>query len=135
MDDTIKIPKRDIDKQFILSIEGTYQIAGRGTVVTGTVDSGKVKIGDEVELVGYSNKVMKTTVTGIETFKKQMDFGEAGDNIGLLLRGVTKNDARRGMCVCKPGHLKAARNFEVNMYVLSEEEGGRKKPFANGFCP
>lgn len=84
MDDTIKIPKRDIDKQFILSIEGTYQIAGRGTVVTGTVDSGKVKIGDEVELVGYSNKVMKTTVTGIETFKKQMDFGEAGDNIGVF---------------------------------------------------
>lgn len=83
MDDNIKVPKRDVDKPFVLSIEGTYQIAGRGTVVTGTVDSGKVKVGDEVEIIGYSNKVHKTVVTGVETFKKSLDFGEAGDNIGV----------------------------------------------------
>lgn len=135
MDDNIKVPKRDVDKPFVLSIEGTYQIAGRGTVVTGTVDSGKVKVGDEVEIIGYSNKVHKTVVTGVETFKKSLDFGEAGDNIGLLLRGITRNDAHRGMCLAKPGFLKAARNIEVNLYILSDEEGGRKKPFANGFTP
>jgi elongation factor Tu len=96
MDKEIKVPERDINKPFLLSIEGTYHIAGRGTVATGTVDTGKVKIGDEIEIVGYNPKSVKTTVTGIETFRKQLDSGEAGDNIGLLIRSLNREDIRRG---------------------------------------
>ena len=97
MDKEIKVPERDINKPFLMSIEGTYTIGGRGTVATGTVDGGKVKVGDEVEIVGYSKKPVKTTITGIETFRKSLDFGEAGDNVGLLIRGLNRDDIRRGI--------------------------------------
>lgn len=96
MDKKIAVPERTVDKAFMMSVESTYQIPGRGTVVTGTVDTGKIKIGEDIEIVGYSNKVLKTTITGIETFRKQLDYAEAGDNVGLLLRGVTRDDVRRG---------------------------------------
>lgn len=96
MDTKIPLPERVTDKPFMMSVEGTYQIPGRGTVVTGTVDAGKVKIGEDIDIVGYSNKITKVTVTGIETFRKQLDYAEAGDNVGLLLRGVTREDVRRG---------------------------------------
>lgn len=96
MDETIPIPKREVDKNFLLSVESTFQIAGRGTVVTGTIDYGKIKTGEEVEIVGYSKKATKTIVTGIETFKKSLDYGEAGDNCGLLLRGIQRDDVWRG---------------------------------------
>lgn len=96
MDTTIPIPERDADKPFMMSIEGTFHIGGRGTVATGTIDTGKIKAGEDVEIVGYSKKNIKTTCTGIETFKKSLDFGEAGDNVGLLLRGVTRDDLWRG---------------------------------------
>lgn len=135
MDTTIKIPERAVDKNFMMSIEGTYQIAGRGTVATGTVDQGKVKSGDEVEIVGYAPKNVKTTITGIETFKKTLDYGEAGDNIGLLLRGLERDQIRRGQVIAKPGTLSAHKNMEVNLYILKEDEGGRKKPFPDGYRP
>lgn len=96
MDKKIAVPERTVDKAFMMSVESTYQIPGRGTVVTGTVDTGKIKIGEDIEIVGYSTKVLKTTITGIETFRKQLDYAEAGDNVGLLLRGVTRDDVRRG---------------------------------------
>jgi elongation factor Tu len=96
MDNNIPLPERESDKNFMMSIEGTYHIAGRGTVATGTVDTGKIKSGEEVEVVGYTKKNVKTTCTGIETFKKSLDYGEAGDNVGLLLRGVTRDDLWRG---------------------------------------
>lgn len=96
MDKKIAVPERTVDKAFMMSVESTYQIPGRGTVVTGTVDTGKIKIGEDIEIVGYSSKVLKTTITGIETFRKQLDYAEAGDNVGLLLRGVTRDDVRRG---------------------------------------
>lgn len=97
MDTKIELPERTVDKPFMMSVEGTYQIPGRGTVVTGTVDTGKVKIGEEIDIVGYSAKSTKTIITGIETFRQQLDYAEAGDNVGLLLRGVTRDDVRRGI--------------------------------------
>lgn len=135
MDKEIPIPERESDKPFMMSIEGTFQIAGRGTVATGTVDTGKVKAGEDVEIVGFSKKNVKTTVTGIETFKKTLDYGEAGDNVGLLLRGVNRDDIWRGQCIAKPGTLTSHKNVEVNMYILKEDEGGRKKPFPDGYRP
>lgn len=135
MDKEIPIPERDTNKPFLLSIEGTYHIGGRGTVATGTVDTGKVKIGDEVEIVGYNKKSVKTTITGIETFKKQLDSGEAGDNIGLLIRGLTREDIRRGQVISKPNSLTIHNCVEANIYILKEEEGGRKKPFPNAYRP
>lgn len=125
MDTTIAIPERAVDKNLLMSIEGTYQIAGRGTVATGTVDQGKIKPGDDIEIVGYTPKNLKTTVTGIETFKKTLDYGEAGDNIGLLLRGLNRDQIRRGQVIAKPGTLSAHKNLEVNLYILKEDEGGR----------
>lgn len=104
-------------------------------MVTGTVDTGKIKVGDEVEIVGYSPKSTKTTITGIETFRKQLDYGEAGDNIGLLVRGIERDDIRRGQVLSKPGTLTCHSRMEANIYVLKEEEGGRKKPFPNKYKP
>ncbi|KAL4506962.1 hypothetical protein ABPG72_001383 [Tetrahymena utriculariae] len=135
MDKQIALPQRTIDKPFMMSVEGTYQIPGRGTVVTGTVDTGKVKTGEDIEIVGYSNKVLKTTITGIETFRKQLDYAEAGDNVGLLLRGVTRDDVRRGQVLSKPGTQEAHKKIEANLYILTEQEGGRKKPFPDGYRP
>ena len=104
-------------------------------MVTGTIEEGKVKVGDEIELIGYNPKGVKTTVTGIETFRKQLDYGEAGDNIGILVRGLERDDIRRGQVLCKPGTLQCHSSFEGNIYILKEEEGGRKKPFPTGYRP
>jgi elongation factor Tu len=135
MDEEIEIPTRDIDKPFQMSIESTYNIEGRGTVVTGTIEQGKVKIGDDIEIIGFSDNPKKSQVTGVETFRKSLDRGEAGDNVGLLIRGLTKKDVQRGQVVAKPGSVKTGRCFEAQIYFLTEEEGGRKKGFYTGFKP
>lgn len=135
MDAKIPLPEKTTDKPFMLSIDGTYNIEGRGTVVTGTVERGKVKAGDEIEIIGYSNKPKKTTVTAIETFKKTLDYGEGGDNVGLLIRGLTKKDVSRGQIIAKPGTVDVNVCFEAQIYFTTEEEGGRKKGFYSGYKP
>lgn len=135
MDNDIPIPERNIDKPFLMAIESTYNIKGRGTVITGTIEQGKVKIGDEIELVGYSATPVKTTITGIETFRKQLDRGEAGDNVGILIRNITRENAGRGIVVCKPGSQELGQCFQAQVYLLKEEEGGRKNSFTTGFRP
>lgn len=135
MDESIPIPERDINKPFMMSIEGTFNIEGRGTVVTGTIDKGMVKTGDEIEIFGYNKNPIKTQVTGVETFKKSLDRGEAGDNVGLLLRGIDRKMVQRGMVLAKPGTLNTGICFEAQVYFLTEEEGGRKKGFYTGFRP
>ena len=134
MDELIPIPERPIDKPFVMSIESTYNIEGRGTVVVGTIEQGKVKPGDEIEILGYG-KTTKSTVTGIETFKKTLDYGEAGDNVGLLVRGLTRNKVSRGQTISKPGALKMNQCFEAQVYIMKESEGGRKKGFYTGYKP
>lgn len=135
--DALPQPQRMVDKPFLMAIEALYNISGRGTVATGVVEQGKVKVGDEVEIVGMreDNKKIKGVVTGIETFHKLLDEGQAGDSIGLLLRGPTKDDLRKGQVVGKPGTLSAHKKFEANVYVLGKDEGGRHTPFANGYAP
>jgi elongation factor Tu len=118
-----------------MSIDSSVNIPGRGTVVTGTVEQGKCKVGDEVHMIGIKRKPTTTTITGIETFKKQLDYGEAGDNVGVLLRGVTKEQVKRGMCLIKPSTLDVRRNFVGQLYILKPEEGGRNKPFLTGYRP
>mmetsp|Transcript_17979 Transcript_17979/g.15701 ORF Transcript_17979/g.15701 Transcript_17979/m.15701 type:complete len:322 (+) Transcript_17979:409-1374(+) len=135
MDTTVEPPSRDIDKPFLMSIESTFTIGGRGTVATGTVEQGIVKVGDDVDLVGYSEKVTKTTVTGIETFRKQLESGEAGDNVGILVRALQRNEIFRGQILSKPGILKVHEEIKASIYCLTEEEGGRKKPFVDGYRP
>ena len=135
MDEKIGIPERDIDKPFQMSIESTFNIEGRGTVVTGTIEQGKIKSGEDVEIVGFIDPPKKSSVTGVETFKKTLERGEAGDNVGLLLRGVTKKDVQRGQVIAKPGAFKTAKCFEAQVYLLTEEEGGRQKGFYTGFRP
>jgi len=135
MDNDIPVPEREVDKPFLMSIESTFNIKGRGTVVTGTIEQGKAKVGEEVEILGYGPNPTKTTITGIETFRKQLDRGEAGDNIGLLLRGVTRKNANRGMIICKPGSKSVGQCFQAQIYLLKEEEGGRKSSFNSGFKP
>jgi len=110
-------------------------ISGRGTVVTGTIEQGRCKVGDEVSLIGIKRKPLRSTITGIETFKKQLDSGECGDNVGVLLRGVTKEQVKRGQCIIKPGTLEVRRNFDAELYILKPEEGGRSKPFETGYRP
>jgi len=135
LDTYIKDPPRAIDGPFLLPVEGIYQITGRGTVVTGRVERGKVKVGEDIDIVGWSDTTMKSTVTGVEMFNKLLDHGQAGDNLGALLRGVKKEDMRRGMILCKPGSLQVWNKFEGEMYALTTEEGGRKKPFATNYRP
>eukprot|EP01017_Pseudomicrothorax_dubius_P047540 TRINITY_DN855_c0_g1_i2.p1 TRINITY_DN855_c0_g1~~TRINITY_DN855_c0_g1_i2.p1 ORF type:complete len:437 (+),score=175.76 TRINITY_DN855_c0_g1_i2:66-1376(+) len=135
MDKNIPIPQREVDKPFMMSVEGTFTIAGRGTVVTGTVEAGKVKIGDEVDIYGYHKDPLRTTITGIETFRKQLDYGEAGDNVGLLIRALTRDQVFRGCVLAKPGTIQQNRTCEAAIYILKEEEGGRKKPFLSGYRP
>lgn len=135
LDTQIAEPERSIDKPFLLSIDSAINIGGRGCVVTGTIETGKIKLGDELEMVGFKRKSTHTTCTGIEMFKKQMDFGQAGDNVGILLRGVDKSDVRRGMYLTQPGLRDVYRNVEVEVYVLKEEEGGRKLPFFTKYKP
>jgi elongation factor Tu len=127
-------PVRDTDKPFLMPIEDVFTIQGRGTVVTGKVEQGKVKVGDEVEIVGL-RPTAKTVCTGVEMFRKLLDFGQAGDNIGALLRGTKKEEVERGQVLCKPGSITPHTNFEANVYVLTKEEGGRHKPFFNNYRP
>ena len=135
MDEYIPEPPREVDKPFMLAIEDVFSIKGRGTVVTGRVERGKVKVGDEVEIVGYRDKPMKTVVTGVEMFHKVLDEAIAGDNVGLLLRGIDRKDIRRGMVVAAPGSIKPHKRFRAQVYVLRKEEGGRHKPFFSGYRP
>ena len=134
VDSYIPTPERAIDKPFLMPIEDVCGIKGRGPVVTGRIERGVVKVGEEVEIVGFED-TRKTVVTGVEMFKKLLDQGEAGDNVGCLLRGVEREDVYRGMVLAKPGSVKPARKFAAEVYVLSKEEGGRHTPFFNGYRP
>lgn len=134
VDAYIAEPTRDFDKDFVMPIEDVFSISGRGTVVTGRIEAGILNVGDNIEIVGLKDTI-KTTCTGVEMFKKQLDRGQAGDNVGALLRGVTRQDVLRGQVLCKPGSVPVANKFEANIYVLSKEEGGRHKPFGTGYRP
>jgi elongation factor Tu len=134
VDEYIPQPERELDKPFLMPIEDVFTITGRGTVVTGKVEQGVVKTGDEVEIVGIKPTV-KTTCTGVEMFRKLLDRGEAGDNIGALLRGTKKEDVERGQVLAKPGSITPHTNFEAQVYVLTKEEGGRHKPFFSNYRP
>ena len=134
VDAYIPTPVRDIDKPFLMSIEDVFSITGRGTVGTGRVERGKVRVGEEVEIVGLGQH-KKSVVTGIEMFRKELDEGTAGDNVGILLRGIDKTDLERGQVVAKPGSITPHTNFSAKVYVLSKEEGGRHTPFFNGYRP
>jgi len=134
VDNYIPTPERDTDKDFLMPIEDIFSIQGRGTVVTGKIERGKVCVGDEVEIVGLKD-TQKTVVTGVEMFRKEMDCGEAGDNCGILLRGIAKDDVQRGMVLCKPGSITPHTKFEAEVYVLTKEEGGRHTPFFNNYRP
>ena len=127
-------PERELDKTFLMPVEDVFSITGRGTVATGRVERGTVKVGEEVELVGLG-ETRKTTVTGVEMFRKQLDQGQAGDNVGLLLRGVDKTEIQRGQVLCKPGSIKPHTKFTANVYVLTKDEGGRHTPFFPGYRP
>jgi elongation factor Tu len=135
VDEYIKTPERAIDKPFLMPIEDIFSITGRGTVVTGRIDRGRILIGDNVDIVGISDKIQKTVVTGVEMFRKLLDEGQAGDNVGLLLRGITKEDVERGQVVAKPGSITPHFHFKSQVYVLSKEEGGRHTPFFTGYRP
>jgi elongation factor Tu len=134
VDAYIPEPERVIDKPFLMPVEDVFTITGRGTVVTGRVEQGIVKVGDEVEIVGL-RPTQKTVCTGVEMFRKLLDEGRAGDNIGALLRGTKKEEVERGQVLCKPGSITPHTNFEANVYVLTKEEGGRHKPFFNNYRP
>jgi elongation factor Tu len=134
VDNYIPVPERAIDKPFLMPIEDIFSIQGRGTVVTGRIERGIVKVGEECEIVGFRD-TRKTVVTGVEMFKKLLDEGRAGDNTGLLLRGIDKNDVERGQVLAKPGSIKPFRRFKGEVYVLSKDEGGRHTPFFNGYRP
>jgi elongation factor Tu len=134
VDTYIPTPQRDIDKPFLMSIEDVFSITGRGTVGTGRIERGKCRVGEEVEIVGLG-QLKKTVVTGVEMFRKELDEGQAGDNVGLLLRGVEKTDLERGQVVAKPGSITPHTNFSAKVYVLSKDEGGRHTPFFNGYRP
>ncbi len=134
VDSYIPTPQRDVDKPFLMSVEDVFSITGRGTVGTGRVERGRVKTGEEVEIVGLGAK-RKSVVTGVEMFRKILDYGEAGDNIGLLLRGVEKEELERGMVIAKPGSITPHTKFKCEVYVLTKDEGGRHTPFFNGYRP
>jgi len=135
VDTYIPIPEREIDKPFLMPVEDVFSISGRGTVVTGRIERGIVKVGDEIEIVGLKPKSEKTTVTGVEMFRKLLDQGQAGDNVGCLLRGVKKEDIERGQVLAKPGSVLPHTKFKAEIYVLSKEEGGRHTPFFTGYRP
>ncbi|GAA9519240.1 elongation factor Tu [Helicobacter pylori] len=134
VDAYIPTPERDTEKTFLMPVEDVFSIAGRGTVVTGRIERGVVKVGDEVEIVGI-RATQKTTVTGVEMFRKELEKGEAGDNVGVLLRGTKKEEVERGMVLCKPGSITPHKKFEGEIYVLSKEEGGRHTPFFTNYRP
>jgi len=134
VDDYVPEPERDIDKPFLMPVEDVFSISGRGTVVTGRIERGQVKVGEEVEIVGI-RETSKTVCTGVEMFRKLLDRGEAGDNVGLLLRGTKRDDVERGQVVSKPGSITPHKKFKAEVYVLTKEEGGRHTPFFNGYRP
>jgi len=134
VDKYVPLPAREVEKPFLMPIEDIFSISGRGTVVTGRIERGKVKVGEEAEIVGF-RETRKTVVTGVEMFKKQLDEGMAGDNAGLLLRGIGKEDVERGMVIAKPGSITPHTKFKAEIYVLSKEEGGRHTPFFKGYRP
>ena len=135
VDEYIPTPERDTDKPFMMPVEDVFSITGRGTVATGRVERGQVRVGDEVEIVGISEETSKTTVTGVEMFRKLLDYAEAGDNIGTLLRGVTRDNIERGQVLAKPGTITPHTKFKAEVYVLTKEEGGRHTPFFSNYRP
>jgi len=135
VDSYIPEPKRDVDKDFIMPIEGVFSIAGRGTVATGKIDKGVVKIGDPVQIIGLKEAPLSSVVTGIEMFRKNLDRGQAGDNAGLLLRGIKKEEIERGMVIAKPNSITPHKKFKCEVYILSKDEGGRHSPFFKGYRP
>jgi elongation factor Tu len=134
LDSYIPQPKREVDKPFLMPVEDVFSITGRGTVATGRIERGKIKVGEEVQMVGFG-ATKKTTVTGVEMFRKLLDDGQAGDNVGLLLRGVEKTEIERGMVLAAPGSITPHTQFEAEVYVLTKEEGGRHTPFFKGYRP
>jgi len=135
VDSYIPLPPRPVDQPFLMSVEDVFSITGRGTVATGRIERGRIKVGEAVEIVGLMEAPLGSTVTGVEMFRKLLDAGEAGDNAGLLLRGIEKNQIRRGMVLCKPGSITPHTEFKCEVYVLSKEEGGRHTPFFNKYRP
>ncbi|MCB9017554.1 MAG: elongation factor Tu [Paludibacteraceae bacterium] len=135
VDTWIELPKRDVDKPFLMPVEDVFSITGRGTVATGRIETGIIKVGDEIEIIGLGAEKMKSTVTGVEMFRKLLDEGEAGDNVGLLLRGIDKAQIKRGMVLCKPGEVTPHTEFKASVYILKKEEGGRHTPFHNKYRP
>ena len=135
VDKHIPLPPRDVDKDFLMPIEDVFSITGRGTVATGRIESGVANTGDNVEIIGMGDEKLTSTVTGVEMFRKILDRGEAGDNVGILLRGIEKSDIRRGMVICKPGSVKPHTEFTAEVYILKKEEGGRHTPFHNKYRP
>ena len=135
VDNWIPLPKRDVDKPFLMPVEDVFSITGRGTVATGRIETGVINSGDPVDILGMGAEGLKSTVTGVEMFRKILDRGEAGDNVGLLLRGIDKESIRRGMVICKPGSVKPHSKFKAEVYILSKEEGGRHTPFFNKYRP
>ena len=135
VDSWIEVPKRDIDKDLLMPVEDVFSITGRGTVATGRIESGIANTGDEVDIIGMGAEKLKSTITGIEMFRKILDRGEAGDNAGILLRGIEKTDIKRGMVICKPGSITPHRKFKAEVYILKKEEGGRHTPFHNKYRP
>ena len=135
VDTYIPLPERPVDKPFLMPVEDVFTITGRGTVVTGRIERGKIKTGEEVEILGLSEERRKSVCTGVEMFRKILDNGEAGDNVGLLLRGVEHDEVSRGQVVAKPGSIHPHTKFECEVYILSKEEGGRHKAFVSGYRP
>jgi len=135
VDSWIEVPKRDIEKDLLMPVEDVFSITGRGTVATGRIESGIANTGDEVDLIGMGADKLKSTITGIEMFRKILDRGEAGDNAGILLRGIEKTDIKRGMVICKPGSVTPHKKFKAEVYILKKEEGGRHTPFHNKYRP
>ncbi|MFM9056639.1 MAG: elongation factor Tu [Bacteroidota bacterium] len=135
VDTYIPVPPREVDKPFLMPVEDVFSITGRGTVATGRIERGVINSGEDVEIIGMQEQSMKSTVTGVEMFRKILDRGEAGDNVGLLLRGIEKTDIRRGMVIAKPGSIKPHAKFKAEIYVLKKEEGGRHTPFHNKYRP
>ncbi|MDZ7683025.1 MAG: elongation factor Tu [Fodinibius sp.] len=135
VDETIPTPERDVDKPFLMPVEDIFSITGRGTVATGRIERGVVQLNDEIEIVGIVEDPMESVVTGIEMFRRMLDEGQAGDNAGILLRGIDKEDLQRGMVLCAPGSITPHKKFECEVYVLSKDEGGRHTPFFDGYRP
>ena len=135
VDTWIELPKRDVDKDFLMPVEDVFSITGRGTVATGRIETGVANTGDEIDIIGMGAEKMKSTITGVEMFRKILDRGEAGDNVGILLRGIEKTDIKRGMVICKQGSVTPHAKFNAEVYILKKEEGGRHTPFHNNYRP